>query len=462
MAKFFLKTVARTGGSTPSNSNDGRDAIGFNLATATYDDTGNPEGEHHLSSTGAFTSYSFTAGDEIYLSGGTGITPGLYAIASRVDNDAILLTASAGSDSTSDVTSSDGPWSTIQYAADTINTAGDIANICADGTHTISTTIDYDTNAVSVINPIVFLGVNATGAFDGSVPTVSGSGLGASSNLIYLNLDGLSVCFAFIRFTAATQYNIEFGTAFAGPANVCFQNCRIDNASSNGVYYGESISEMHVKFINCEIDTNGAHGYGVSGLERGTCEFVNCEIHDNTSNGIYESGRSGKSKIIGCVIYDNGAHGVEYRSNSGGHIIMNTVLFGNTSDGLNIHATAYCITVINVISRSNGGYGFNTNTGNIGQFSYFDYNCSSNNTSGHIDVNGGTLPGNNNTTSNPNFTSETDGSEDFSLQSGSPCEDVGLGYGDNWNMGAWQNERGGAGGTGGLMTAIGMNGGIDG
>lgn len=47
-----------------------------------------------LTSTGAFTSYSFLAGDQIRITGGTGVTTGVYTVSSRTSNDAIVLTTS--------------------------------------------------------------------------------------------------------------------------------------------------------------------------------------------------------------------------------------------------------------------------------------------------------------------------------------------------------------------------------
>jgi len=58
-----------------------------------YDHTGHAEGEKRLYKVGAFADYTFIAGDEIYIndSGGNSLPKGWYPIASRVDDDAILL-----------------------------------------------------------------------------------------------------------------------------------------------------------------------------------------------------------------------------------------------------------------------------------------------------------------------------------------------------------------------------------
>lgn len=48
-----------------------------------------------LTSAGAFTSYTFVEGDQIYITAGTGHTAGWYTIASRVDNNSITLVAAS-------------------------------------------------------------------------------------------------------------------------------------------------------------------------------------------------------------------------------------------------------------------------------------------------------------------------------------------------------------------------------
>ncbi len=104
-----------------NDANDGLDAYGFAVTGGSYNDT-----TKELTKTGAFTSYGHavaTADDHVtyhsnfvYLTGGTGITPGLYEIASNPDNDTLVLATSAGS-TASDVTTSDGPKQTLPSTA---------------------------------------------------------------------------------------------------------------------------------------------------------------------------------------------------------------------------------------------------------------------------------------------------------------------------------------------------------
>lgn len=74
------------------------------LATATW-----TEATKTLTQAGAFADYSYTAGDVIVIESGTGAAPGVYPIASRTSDDAIVLTeslSSAGADlATGDIVS---------------------------------------------------------------------------------------------------------------------------------------------------------------------------------------------------------------------------------------------------------------------------------------------------------------------------------------------------------------------
>lgn len=64
-------------------------ALGFTLTTATW-----TEATKYLTKIGAFTSYTWVSGDRIYITGGTGITPGCYEIASKFDDNNLVLATS--------------------------------------------------------------------------------------------------------------------------------------------------------------------------------------------------------------------------------------------------------------------------------------------------------------------------------------------------------------------------------
>lgn len=112
-------------GSAGNDANDGLDPHGFSITAGTYTDA-----TKTLTKVGAFTSltldseYPQFSANYIYLTGGTGITAGLYEIESKTSNDAIVLKTSAGSDS-SDVTTSTGAKQTF----DNNSVAGEMTHL---------------------------------------------------------------------------------------------------------------------------------------------------------------------------------------------------------------------------------------------------------------------------------------------------------------------------------------------
>jgi hypothetical protein len=77
------------------------DLIDVTLTAATF-----TTATKNLTQTGAFSSYTHNAGDVIYINGGTGVTTGVYSVASKTDNDTIVLSDDIGGTDPSDVTSS--------------------------------------------------------------------------------------------------------------------------------------------------------------------------------------------------------------------------------------------------------------------------------------------------------------------------------------------------------------------
>jgi len=319
-------------------------------------------------------------------------------------------------------------WATIQYAADNASTAGDIVLVCADGNHLPTATVLFDTNTGSRTNPITFRGASAVGVDDGTVAIVSGTSLPATSDLFNYNLAGINLTVENMRLTEATRYNITYGFALNSVSSLVHKNVRIDNAGADGIYDYENSAGVLKTWINCEIDSNTDKGCESSGSGRGGHKLFNCSIHDNGGVGWEDATTDPKSIYENNLFYKNGGDGLEFSGLVNGPAVSGNVFFGNSGNGMSVLNTEHDIVCFNNIFRSNGGYGINTNTGAIGQFAYADYNCFNNNTSGAIDINSNVAPGDNNITTDPTFTNETAGSEDFTLQSGSPCLDVGLGY----------------------------------
>jgi hypothetical protein len=305
--------------------------------------------------------------------------------------------------------------------------AGDLGLVCNTGTYTPSATIDVDnSSACNAVNYAVIRGANADGSDDGTIATISGSGLGAGDDLFDFNVVSLTIKIEGLRITAATNYNINLNTAL-NISSIVLNKCRIDSATSHGIYNQEADLSFCLTMIDCEIYGNGGCGIYSVGIGRGGIRADNCNIHDNAADGIQDTCTSNKSSYKGTIFCDNGGHGLSLSNDALGFTIDHCVFFANDGNGIDFGDTVNTgkLVIKNNIFRSNGGYGIDTNGGSAGQFAFCDYNCYSNNTSGAMDI---STPGNNNVTSDPKFTSEVNGSEDFTLQSDSPCKNAGFGY----------------------------------
>lgn len=411
-----VKTTTIVG--APNDANDGHDPIGFNLSGATYDHTGNAEGERHLSSVGAFASYTWVSGDWVWLEdtgGEDDILTGSYEIAEKVDDDAILLVDNDGltNDSGADVDSSDGPWLTLQYMFDTAAEGSWVA-ICADGggvgnAWEISSTLDIDTQDGGA-GTITFAGANARGVSNGTVPVITDTGTGAS--LVHALGDFDSLSFLDLRFDGATQHCFFMDT---GAQYYTFVRCVFSGAGSYGL-------NMQASTVAYDCDMYGCNTGVVSGYNS---TLTRCRMHDNVQYGIY-SPSSVHVEVRSSLVYGNGSHGIYALSRN--LYIDGCVVFGNTGSGLifNVGQTSSTVLpsiVYNTVFRSNGGYGIDNS--NAHTFLDIDYCCFSNNTSGSTTGCDNYL-GAHNIYEDPLFASEIDGNENFTPQEGSPLINMGL------------------------------------
>jgi hypothetical protein len=201
------------------------------------------------------------------------------------------------------------------------------------------------------------------------------------------------------------------------------QNCIFQNLGY-GCYvvdHAYSIVFLDTLFDSCTI----------AGVRAGTsllaivdnCAFVAC----GTGIEMYLNGYSGaisNSRFIRCT------SGVI--TASGGGLPISNSVFVNNTDGIVITSNAATMNLRNNVFANNSGYGArSTVAATYGRFVPFaSHNCWYNNTSGHVDsnINGGSIPGHSNLTSNPLFISVVPGAEDLALQSGSPLIDAGIGF----------------------------------
>lgn len=294
---------------------------------------------------------------------------------------------------------------TLQEGADN-TTSADRCVVMDTGTYTPAATVDWDTNAGSMTAPVVFVGGDASGNEDGSVPVISGSSLGANTSLININVD--HVIFTNLRFTVGTDHNISYGAA---ADNCALISCRSDGATDHGVYV--SNSTQAVLMVDCEIDGN-AVGVGSASSSRGKVIMVGCSVHDNTGAGLdLEPQAPYPSSISHSLIYDNGGAGVALNSSGSISVLIDhCTIFANDGDGIAATGGIGNVMIQDTILRSNGGYGLNVNS-TIGQVVSLLRICSHNNTSGHTNLNGGTLWGSGHVLEDPAFVSEADGSENL-------------------------------------------------
>jgi hypothetical protein len=327
---------------------------------------------------------------------------------------------------------------TLQAAFDAI-LAGNTLKICGDDSSnifTLSATVDVDMNAGANPSPTPSTMIKILACDMSTGAPYAGSGkveITTTSTLA----NGL------LQIGAAPYFEWQdflFNGGGSGKGSYCVYctnngayrhrwiRCRATNAGSHG-FYVRAEGAYEWDFVLCEIDNNGKGGTGwgiySSSTTRAAFAFTSCSIHNNHDSGVYLG--SSVTIIRNSKIYKNGGHGIHF-SGANHFYLSNTVVFGNTLNGIEITFGATTnLMITNTIFRSNGGYAIDTNGGNSDQLTYCDYNCFHNNTSGSIDIDGGTPKGSSNVLSDPLFTSETAGSEDFTLQASSPCKNAGMG-----------------------------------
>ena len=424
---YFLRPV------NGSDTNDGRDFHGFALTAGTYDDTGHADGEKHLSEVGAFTGYTWTDGDSIYLSGGAGITAGIYEIASKFSDDAILLATSAGSDSTADVTSSNGAFKTFQKLADTLPANAE-GRCCLEGSaphETYSAQIDMDgnigltTGAISVCAASATNGVRVTGGdkytitWDTSVTRCMYAG---SNMWKYWHHYDIKLDFA--------GFNTSNAISGANGGSMTSQKWVRCHLLGDGLGSGAGVflrSSGHT-VIDCIFEDLGGAGLR---LDAGSNTVVNSAFINNSSEGLY---LDATTFVSNCRIMGNGTNGI-YAVNNVNTTLMNNVIYGNSDSGLflagsHVGDNARVIVMGNIFAK-NGAFGIDVDIADFGGIvegsmsSGMDFNHFWNNTSGaasnaaityteaNINTNDRMVFGVNNVTGDPGFTSETPGSEDF-------------------------------------------------
>jgi hypothetical protein len=331
---------------------------------------------------------------------------------------------------------------TMQEALDNV-TAGNEIHAMNTGTYAPSAKYDIDTNTPSASANIILKGVASNGDDDGTVITVDGSGI-TTNYIFHYNLVAGKFVFENIRMTAATAgaVHVDDGDAIG----VWFVNCEIDNAAADGVYVSDSAAATF--FYDCKIHGNGSEGIGQVATTRGIHGLLNCSIYDNTSDGV----KSAQIRwIVDCLFYGNGGDGLDVTGTTA-FIVKNSTFFDNTGSGIHtvVNATPF---IYSCILQDNGAYGIDADSSPVSNFRHL-FNLGSNgNTSGHIDINSGTLPGSGHVLEDASFSSEitpdlTPTNSNFKLTQPFPA---GATSGELWIGAVQPPETGGASSTGPLV-----------
>lgn len=441
MAIYFLRPT------NGNDANDGLDFHGFGLTAATFTNA-----TKNLSETNAFTSYTWNSGDTIYISGGTGVTTGLYSIASKTDASNIVLGADIGGTNPSDVTSSSGARKTFQQASNLMTVAGDVLRMCPEATETVSSQVSLVIASGTVTVPSRFEpGSTTTGALDLTAQYT----LQGTAAMTYVLSVGTND--HYLIFVNLTVDGNTFGTTGAFHDSTggrhTYQGCRFTGAAGSGFVGRNDGQRPSQRFYNCQFDNNTAYGYRANATGDGAVDLIQCKIHDNGDHGAYL--REFECAVQGCLIFDNAGDGINMDGNSDGTVIERNTIYGNTGDGLDMASGANQIRIFGNSFAANGGYGVNGN-GATKPILGWSHNHFYNNTSGDTDLTDLIYTGSD-ASGDPLFESVTDGAEDFRIKNGSPLYQAGAA---NAHIGALGVSFT-AGGGGGVI-ALGKHGGKQG
>lgn len=206
-------------------------------------------------------------------------------------------------------------WTDLQSAADNVATGGD--KVYCRNTQTLSASIDFDTNSGTVISPIEFIGVNASGVEDGTT----------------FVLDGNSV--------------VADGLVPAGVNYIYIRNFEIVNCTGSGIDPLSNTIGWNFKNVKC--NNNGADGVE-SGNLMDDCNYIHCQFNNNTSDGIYLP--SIYSDIVYCEFIGNGGLPINQTANA--VMVFASIIHDN---GNYIYMSGAGQRIIHSVVDGSGGYG---------------------------------------------------------------------------------------------------------
>ena len=339
--------------------------------------------------------------------------------------------STGGSDGNTGLTFAQG-WSTLAYAFSN-SSANDILYICSTEASPFSLTSTW-----TVTSEREYIGCDLT---DGSPYNGTGkahikktSGTATMVQTTTVNKDTLwqDICFDGNN----TTYNVFTMNGTVDTYNYMFRNCDFKDSYDRGVKISITstlgVRHYSVCFHNCNI-----YGHYFSGLyvdqPSGSCLHVvmsNCSIYDNGYHNIQFDVPASLS-LFNCRVFTSSSAGI-YLGNIDGHVnVQHSIIALNSSHGIQVSVSDSVnrLNIFNSIIAHNGGWGIYKASNNA-LWASASHNCFYDNTSGNLSsyINSGVLTGYGNVTTDPLFESIVSGSEDFSLQSTSPCLNAGYGY----------------------------------
>jgi len=338
--------------------------------------------------------------------------------------------STGGSDGNTGLTFAQG-WSTLAYAI-TNSSSGDILYICSTEVSPFSLT-----SGLSISSPRECYGCNLTDGSQyngtGKAYIIANYSIGGSVGLVTTttNNNTLWQDFSF-NANSTVPYVFDLNTD-SHVYNYEFRNCEFKNGSLGGVYLSaaDTLNVRHygVSFFNCSMHGN-LWGIAIQSLSgyRIPVLLNNCSVYDNYHNINITSPVT--LNVVNSRIFRASSYGI-YCSSTYSYLSMyGSVVALNGGYGVRLGATSFVAAeIFNCIIAHNGTYGI-SKPSPAALWASASHNCFYDNTSGNLDsnVNSGVLPGYGNVTTDPLFESIVSGSEDFSLQSTSPCLNAGYGY----------------------------------
>lgn len=332
-----------------------------------------------LTKVGAFPAATCQAGDKLYLddNGSGEVTPGLYTITTRTDDNNVVLASDirSGANDPTDVrcdqhTGAVGlPWATVQHALDfTTRDAvnGDRFNVKAGTDDVLAAALDFTTYGAP--NPWVLQGYT-TAAGDGGIGGISGGGafgIFASSALDTIFIQDMHL------------HNCGAADVIDLDNNIKLINVEIDNTTGGGI----------------DIDNNGlvlychVHNVGGNAFEYSNSSVVLYSVFENGANDMTRAIYLGyDSYAIGNIISIDGASDGIYAS--GNDVVMGNTVYsaGGTGEGITTGTTRNTI-LNNIVEGFSGvgGIGYDIN----GNLLCYGHNSAYNNTT-NFDLAGGIL-----------------------------------------------------------------------